>query len=185
MITYGTSNHENELKGILELQKKNLSQNISIEELRSQGFVTVEHDLDLLSRMNTPFQHVIAKDGETVIGYALVMLRKWKKEIPVLVDMFDQIDSVEYQQKILGQARYFIMGQICIDKAYRGQGIFAGLYQEIQKRMKDDFDYIITEIASRNHRSLRAHQKVGFKTIKTYQIGNEEEWVLVLKKLNQ
>lgn len=183
MIIYGTSSTDFELKGILELQKKNLSQNISAEELHSQGFVTVEHDLDLLTQMNTPFQHIIAKDEEKVIGYALVMLRKWKKEIPILVDMFDQIDSIEYQKQKLAQAKYFIMGQICIDKSYRGQGIFLGLYQEMAKRMNADFDYIITEIASRNHRSLRAHQKVGFETIKTYQIENEEEWVLVLKKL--
>ena len=77
------------------------------------------------------------------------------------------------------------MGQICIDKSYRGQGIFSELYQEMAKRMNGDFDYIITEIASRNHRSLRAHQKIGFETIKTYQIENEEEWVLLLKNLNK
>ena len=185
MITYGISNTEDELKGILDLQQFNLPQNISNEELESQGFVTVKHDLDLLTRMNYPYQHIIAKEGENVVGYTLVMLRKWKNDIPVLVDMFDQIDSIDYDGKKLGAAKYFIMGQVCVAKSQRGQGVFAGLYTEMKKRMHTDFDYVITEIASRNYRSLHAHEKVGFEVIKTYQIGDGEEWILVLMDLKK
>lgn len=183
MVKYGISTTQDELKGILELQKINLPQNISKEELESQGFVTVNHDLDLLSRMNSPYQHIIAKEGDNVVGYTLVMLRKWKNDIPVLVDMFDQIDSIIYAGEKLSETKYFIMGQVCVAKSHRGQGVFAGLYSEMKKRMCHDFDYIITEIASKNYRSLRAHEKVGFEVIKTYQIGDGEKWVLVLMNL--
>ena len=185
MITYGISNTEDELKGILDLQQFNLPQNISNEELESQGFVTVKHDLDLLTKMNYSYQHIIAKEGENVLGYALVMLRKWKDDIPVLVEMFDQIDSIDFDGRKLGAAKYFIMGQVCVAKSQRGQGVFAGLYTEMKKRMHTDFDYVITEIASRNYRSLRAHEKVSFEVIKTYQIGDGEEWVLVLLDLKK
>lgn len=185
MISYGMSNTEEELKGILELQQVNLPKNISTGELKSQGFVTVEHDLDLLTQMNLPFQHIIAKENNKIIGYTLVMLRKWKNNIPVLKEMFHQIDSINYDGKKLGESKYFIMGQVCVAKSHRGQGIFAGLYEEMKERMKENFDYIITEIASRNYRSLRAHEKVGFEEIKTYQIGDGEKWVLVLLELNE
>lgn len=183
MITYGVSTTEEDLKGILELQQINLPQNISNEELESQGFVTVKHDLNLLTRMNSPYQHIIAKEEDKVVGYTLVMLRKWKNDIPVLEEMFDQINSINYEARFLGEAKYFIMGQVCVAKSQRGQGVFAGLYVEMKKRMHNDFDYVITEIASRNYRSLRAHEKVGFEIIKTYRIGDGEEWVLVLMNL--
>lgn len=183
MVTYGISTNEKELKGILKLQQENLPKSITSDELKSQGFVTVEHDLDLLTRMNSPYAHIIAKEDDQVIGYTLVELPKWKYEIPVLIDMFDQIDLIEYEGKNLGKSKFFTMGQVCVAKSHRGQGVFAGLYDEMKRRMSPDFEYIITEIASRNHRSLRAHEKVGFEVIKTYQIGEEEEWVLVLMKL--
>lgn len=185
MVTYRVATTEDELKGILELQQINLPQNISNEELESQGFVTVKHDLDMLTRMNSPYQHIIAKQGDNVVGYTLVMLRKWKNDIPVLVDMFDQIDSSDYEGRKLGVAKYFIMGQVCVSKSQRGQGVFTGLYSEMKKRMRQDFDYIITEIASKNYRSLRAHEKVGFEVFKTYKIGEGEEWVLVLLNLSR
>ncbi len=185
MVKYGISTTEEELKSILELQQINLPRNISTEELESQGFVTVEHDLDLLTRMNSPYQHIIAKEDNKVVGYTLVMLPKWKHDIPVLVEMFDQIDSIVYGGALLSEAKYFTMGQVCVAKSHRGQGVFAGLYTEMKKRMSPDFDYIITEIASRNYRSIRAHEKVGFEIIKTYQIGDGEEWVLVLMDLRK
>ena len=116
MVTYGISTTEEELKGILELQQINLPQNISTDELKSQGFVTVKHDLNLLTQMNSPFQHIIAKENNKIIGYTLVMLRKWKNDIPVLVEMFDQIDSIIYGGRKLAEAKYFIMGQVCVAK---------------------------------------------------------------------
>jgi hypothetical protein len=183
MVTYGISTTEEELKGILELQRINLQRNITPDELASQGFVTVEHDLDLLTRMNSPYGHIIAKEEEKVVGYTLVELPEWKYEIPVLIEMFDQIDSIIYEGLPLGESKFFTMGQACVAKSHRGQEVFAGLYAEMKKRMCNDFDYIITEIASRNYRSLRAHEKVGFEVIKTYQIGDGEEWVLILMKL--
>ena len=133
MITYGISTTEEELKGILELQQNNLQRNISPEELKSQGFVTVEHDLDLLTRMNSPYGHIIAKEDDKVVGYTLVELPEWKYEIPVLIEMFDQIDSITYEGESLGESKYFTMGQVCVAKSHRGQGVFAGLYAEIKR----------------------------------------------------
>lgn len=185
MVTYGISSTEEELKGILELQQINLQKSITADELKSQGFVTVEHDLDLLTRMNSPYGHIIAKEDDKVVGYTLVELPEWKYEIPVLIEMFDQIDSITYEGESLGESKYFTMGQVCVAKSHRGQGVFAGLYAEMKRRMSPDFDYIITEIASRNYRSLRAHEKIGFEVIKIYKIGDGEEWVLVLWKLKE
>ncbi|MEO1260879.1 MAG: GNAT family N-acetyltransferase [Bacteroidota bacterium] len=183
MITYGVSINDSELQQILDLQARNLSQNISPEESSSQGFVTVHHDFGLLKRMNSPYPHIVARDGNKIAGYALVMLRSFQTEIPVLFEMFRQIDATVHHGQKLGEAKYFIMGQVCVDKPYRGKGVFAGLYQEMARRMSPHFAYIITEVARSNPRSMRAHEKVGFEKIHNYVDG--EHWEVLLLDIGQ
>lgn len=183
MISYKTVDSQNELVGILELQQMNLEANLSKDELQQEGFVTVHHDLELLSAMNKPHPHIIAKDGSNLIGYALVMLSSFGNAIPVLVPMFKQINDILHENKKLSNLKYFVMGQVCISKKYRGQGVFAGLYNRMRIEMENDFDYIITEIAARNKRSLRAHEKVGFVLLESYADANGEEWVIVLLQI--
>jgi predicted GNAT family N-acyltransferase len=180
MVTYGVAESSIELKQILDLQHRNLPTNITKEEAREQGFVTVEHDLELLTEMNSPHPHIVARHDKKIIAYALVMLQKMEAKIPILVPMFEQINQIFYQGTLLRDAKYFIMGQICIDKTFRGMGVFRGLYNEMSKRMSPHFEYIITEVAKRNQRSLKAHYKVGFKNIKEYQSDEGEDWVIVL-----
>lgn len=180
MIEYSTVKNQQELQQILDLQKKNVEQVLVETEVKSQGFVTVHHNLELLSALNHPYPHIIAKDNNQVIGYCLVMLRKFEKDIPVLVSMFQQINSIEYEGQLLKEARYFIMGQVCVDKAYRGKGVFKGLYHKMRDEMADKFDYIITEVAQRNTRSIAAHRKVGFQTIKEFTSELGEEWAIIL-----
>ena len=177
-VLYTVSETEDDLRGILELQRANLPQAVSKEEAQSQGFVTVEHDIDLLRRMQDPYPHIIAKEGARIIGYALVMLREMREDIPVLIPMFAQIDAIVFQGRPLNAWPYCVMGQICIDKQHRGSGVFAGLYKTMYQRLKDDFDMVVTEVSARNMRSLRAHQKVGFIELKTYS-SDTDRWIIL------
>ncbi len=182
-ITYQTTKTKADLQGILDLQKANLPQAITTQELKQEGFVTIQHDLVLLEQMNHPHPHVIAKANEKVIGYTLVMLRQLSQVIPILVPMFEQINACTYKGQALAEAQYFIMGQVCIDKQYRGQGLFKGMYATLEKEMSPHFDYIITEIAQRNPRSLKAHYKIGFQDLTTYTADNGEVWVIVILEI--
>ncbi|MEO1586106.1 MAG: GNAT family N-acetyltransferase, partial [Bacteroidota bacterium] len=164
---------------ILHLQQLNLPQAISETELQQEGFVTVSHTLSLLRRMNEPYPHIIAKEKGTVIGYALVMLRTLDQEIPILQPMFREIHTIEYKGQLLADTPYFVMGQVCIAKAFRGKGLFAGLYQHMRQEMSPHFRYLVTEVAKRNPRSMRAHEKVGFQAVKEYESGGED-WVILL-----
>ncbi len=178
MIQYTTAVSPADIQQIIELQWINLPKNISTSEAKDQGFVTVHHDIDILTAMNEQFQHVIAKHEEKVIGYTLVMLQEFGNRIPVLTPMFDKINQLTYKGKALKKTPYFVMGQVCVDKNYRGQGVFHGLYQKIKIEMSTHFDCIVTEIATRNTRSMRAHEKVGFETIDIFST-SEEEWAIV------
>jgi ribosomal protein S18 acetylase RimI-like enzyme len=71
------------------------------------------------------------------------------------------------------------MGQICVDKDYRGQGLFDMLYRHDRELYSNSYDFMVTEISVSNSRSLRAHQRVGFQTINVYR-DEIDEWEVVL-----
>lgn len=170
-----------ELRQILRLQQINLPKNISEKERIEQGFVTVEHDFPLLSSMNESAPQIIATTGQQVVGYALVMLASFADQIPVLIPMFNKLSTLHYQGKSLNDYQYYVMGQVCVDKAFRGQGLFDGMYQEQRRQLSADYDFVVTEVATRNIRSMRAHERVGFTTIHIYTDSEKgEEWAIIL-----
>lgn len=163
-IIYTRAKTREELIQIRTLQFQNISTSITSEEKLQEGFVTVQHSLELLEQMNTACAHIIAREDQKVVGYALVMLPKFKNEIKILIPMFDRIDALLPINK-----SYVIMGQICVDKNYRRQGIFRQLYLYYKGELQKQFDFLITEVAAINHRSINAHLSVGFKTIEIYE----------------
>ena len=180
MVTFKNTRTTAELAQILSLQARNLSQVLSSDEQTDQGFVTVQHDLPLLATMAEQYGHVVARDDHRVIGYALVMLPEFKDRIAMLRPMFERLRELTYQGRPVPGYRYFVMGQVCIDAAYRGKGVFSGLYHQLKASMSSAFDLVITEVATRNPRSLRAHRKVGFQTLETYVADTGEAWNVLL-----
>ena len=61
-----------EIIGIRDLQALNLKQNITTEEAIEQGFLTAAYTIEYLQEMNASSPAIIAKDGDKVVGYALV-----------------------------------------------------------------------------------------------------------------
>ena len=173
MITYQRATSDEELQQILELQQQNLPTVISSQEKKNEGFVTVSHTFEILKEMNDVCAHIIAKSEGRVIGYALCMHPKFADDITVLRPMFDEIETTLPKTE-----NYITMGQICIDKAFRKQGIFRKLYETMQTSIRPEFGTIITEVDTKNTRSLQAHYAVGFIDIKTYRSGGQD-WKLI------
>ncbi|MCG1036307.1 GNAT family N-acetyltransferase [Polaribacter sargassicola] len=166
---------KSELQQILDLQHANHYDNVSEELKKVDGFVTVKHNLDLLTKMNNEAKHIIAVDNGKVIAYALTMLKDYKDLIPVLVPMFTVFESINYKNTKLSNINYYVMGQVCVADTHRGKGIFKALYEKHKDVYASKFDLLLTEVSSSNHRSMRAHEKVGFKTINTFK-DDTDEW---------
>lgn len=164
-LAYKQVDNKDELQQILALQKRNLPDQLSADEREQEGFVTVSHTLELLERMNNRCPHIIAKEKGKVVGYALCMHPFFAGEIEVLKPMFAQIKSLGIPSE-----NYLVMGQICIDKDYRGRGVFRRLYAEMKKVVQPVFGQIITEVDAANNRSLQAHYAIGFKELKAYEV---------------
>ena len=168
-VDFTAVSHTDEVRQILDLQAANLPSVLTPDAIASQGFVTVRHDLDVLERMNATAPSIIAKDGDRVVGYALVMPRAFASDVPILQPLFQMLDALSWRGVSLRDAtRWFVMGQICIADGYRGRGIFDGLYRTMAAEYRDRYDFTVTEVAARNTRSLRAHARAGFDTLQVY-----------------
>jgi len=170
LLEVGRVRDDRDLEQILALQRRNLPRSIDPRAIADQGFVTVEHTLDVLRRMHEMEASIVAREGGLLAGYALVMPVACRTLIPVLEPMFQRLER-------LGR-RFYVMGQICVDAPWRGQGVFDALYQGHRDHLRDRYDLVVTEVSVRNPRSLRAHLRVGFRELERYTDATDE-WVLV------
>ena len=176
-----------EVRDILELQARNLPSALTPETMANQGFVTVRHDASVLQRMNEAAPAIVAKAGGRVVGYALVMPPSFAADVPILGPLFEMLETLSWKGvPLLDHSRWFVMGQICIAEGFRGMGIFDRLYRTMAERYGSRFDLVVTEVAARNRRSLRAHARVGFEPLHVYPDATTgEEWHIIGLDLSQ
>ena len=167
---------------IIQIHKMNqlyLRSNLSQQVQEEEGFVSWLYPVPLLQQMDSIAPSIIVKDDDSVIGYALVTPIEASSFHRDLQTMIDNLETLDYKGKLLSAYSYYIMGQVCIDKEYRGKGIFGMLFQKHKEIYSDKYELLVTEISTKNLRSQKAHEKVGFTTIYTYT-DTVDEWNVVV-----
>jgi GNAT superfamily N-acetyltransferase len=167
-----------ELEQILALQQANLAANVSVDEARDQGFVTAVHSLETLQRMHELAPSIVARSDAELAGYALTMLIEARTYVPILEPMFELLETLSWQGCPLRELPFYVMGQVCVAKAFRGQGVFDALYRGHRECYRERFALLVTEVSTRNGRSLRAHERVGFEPLHRYR-DSADEWVIL------
>ena len=66
-MIFTTSQTDQDLTQILDLQKKNLTQSLSQEEISREGFVTVNHSVEVLKKMNYPDDYIETKKDHLIV----------------------------------------------------------------------------------------------------------------------
>ena len=180
MSEYSIVQTEEELKGIHSLLESNLAINVPDEVEDKEGFLTVAYSLADLKRMHDTDPAIIAKDKGQVIAYVLALNPVIKSDFPILIPLLELFDNIIYEGSAVSTYNYLIIGQACIHKNYRGKGVFKKIYAAYNARFRDKFDFAISEIATRNLRSMNAHKKIGFTTVHEYTDPNGVEWSVVI-----
>lgn len=174
---------EHHLQQILDLQQRNLMRNVGNSVAQTEGFVTVEHSMELLRMLHADFPSSIALADSSVVGFALAMLPARADAIPVLIPMFRNFETIVFDGKPITLWNYVVMGQICIDISARRQGLFKKLYDDLILRTSvAGYNVMVTEVAQRNSRSLQAHIHYGFDWIHTYD-DDVETWCVLAKSI--
>jgi GNAT superfamily N-acetyltransferase len=179
MIILELSDKVDELEQIVALQRLNRLDAVAAEERDTEGFVTMEYSVRELQLMRGGYRHVVAKCDGAVIGYALVMLKECRVAFPFLDNMFRDAEAAVFNGMPMRENSYFVMGQICVGQAFRGTGVFRKLYETLRMQMRADFDFVVTEVSLHNARSMRAHQRVGFRDI-AHENDDASEWRVIV-----
>lgn len=172
-ILYRAAATDADFEQILALQRKNLYTIISKEVQDKEGFVFAEHNIEILKTMSAHLPQTIALVNDQVVGYTLAMTSSMTHHLPSLTPMFEQFCNCLYKNQPLLSYPFVVGGQVCVAEGYRGIGMVTSLYQALASQVKGKYQLVVTEIARRNPRSLKAHQKMGFEVIRTYPAQNE------------
>lgn len=168
-----------EIKGIKALQTSNLKSNLTEAEMMQEGFLTASYSLEFLEQMHHIEPAIVAKDGDTVVGYALAVTKALCGHHALLDDLFTQIDAHHYKEQLLADVYYVVVGQLCVAKTHRGLGLVQQLYGHFRASMSPKYPYLITDVDDKNPRSIKAHLKKGFEIIGTLHYGGSD-WHIVL-----
>lgn len=168
-----------DLTEILQLQANNHRDRLSEVEKQKNGFLSVKHDPAVLEAMNHKVPQIIAKANGRVVGFAMVMLESFSDAVPELRPLFETLRKISYKGKKITEYQYYVMGQICVDEKYRSLGMVDKLYQKHKEIYSGRFEICVTEIASGNIRSMKAHQRVGFEIVHTFRDATDE-WNIVV-----
>lgn len=171
-----------DLEQILALQAENHRDCIDAATAAQDGFTSVRHDPHVLGAMNHAHPSAIAVCGDVLAGYCLMMGQQFRDQVPMLAPLFALFDRLQWRgTPLAGNPRWFVMGQVCVARAFRGQGVFDGLYRQLRDAYAAQFDFVVTEISQRNVRSMRAHRRVGFETLEVYHdAAANEDWAVVV-----
>ena len=179
MITICTASTTADFEGIIMLQKNNLAKYLPEAEKLTEGFLMVQHQLSDLETFAASAPQLIAKEGEKIVGYLLVMTKSLRDSIQMLIPMFEQFDQILHQDHAIKDFNYITVGQVCVGKEARGKGVLDKLYSEYKTLFQDQYDFAITEIAKSNTRSMKGHARVGFEVVHSFQ-DQYESWNIVI-----
>jgi GNAT superfamily N-acetyltransferase len=181
-ITLGST--DSHFEQIVALQRRYHANALSSQVQAEEGFVFAEHTVPLLRRMAALSPQAIALVDGRVVGYCLSLPESLRAEVPSLGPMFEQFARCMYRGKPLTTLRLLVGGQVCVDRAHRGMGLLARLYEQLRHSGGPAHEICVTEIATRNRVSVRAHERMGFEVISTYR-DPAEEWAVVAWDLSQ
>jgi ribosomal protein S18 acetylase RimI-like enzyme len=180
-MKFERASSDESIRQILNLQKRNLKKHLSDAEKESQGFLTAEHTFEQLKKINDAEPSLIITDNGIVVAYAIAMLENAANDMPVFDDLFNTVASLTYKNLPMTSYKYIFVGQLCIDKNYRGQGLVEKLYAYYKEELKPKYQFAVTDINEHNPRSLKAHQKSGFEIIHSFFDNfTKSNWNIVL-----
>jgi ribosomal protein S18 acetylase RimI-like enzyme len=173
-----------ELKDLKALQNANLRRLIGEEEAMKEGFVTSEYSIELLQKMHEEHPSIIAKEGDEVVGYVIVTTKSVLGEHEEIDHLFATVDNLPFNGQLLKESKYILVGQLCVGKSHRGQGLVQSMYTYYKEIFSQQYQYLVTDISQANPRSIKAHKKSGFETIGVIeQVGTG--WDIVLWNWNK
>ena len=171
---------DSDLKGILRIQSENLLSSLNAAE-REQGFLSGTFTAEQLQVINDDVAVIVAVSDREVLGYLCSSTCALNMQFPLLAHMISRFSQISYKDRLLSEHRTFIAGPVCIDKPYRGRGVFENLYRRLIEEVDGKYDVGVAFVSEENPRSLSAHvEKVGMEEADRFEFKGKRYISLVL-----
>jgi len=164
---------------IESLQKRYHVSFISEEE-KKNGFVTTLFTPEQLTELIEQEDGIsLACDGDKVVAYAMAGSWQFWSKWPLFQFMIADLPNTQYLGQTLTTENSYQYGPVCIDMAYRGQGVLQDLFAHSARQMGKRYPILITFINHVNPRSYKAHtEKVGLEVIKNFSFNGNNYYEL-------
>lgn len=169
----------NDMEGIISLLKKNHADYI---EDKSEGFVTTNITDEQLKRLiEVENGVVIAENDGKIIAFAFAAPWKYWSEWPFFSYMIEILPEFSFDGKVLSSETSYQYGPVCIDKDYRGEGIFEKVFEKSLSSM-NRFPVMVTFINKINPRSYAAHtKKVNMEEVGDFTYNGNNYYIMAIK----
>lgn len=167
---------------VVALQNKNLVTVLTPSE-KVDGFLSEGLSIEQFKSMDKDICVFICKDEQGVCGYICVGSVEYNKNIPLVAAMLDCFPDISYRGKQLSTYNIAISGPVCIDRNYRGQGLFFNLYEKLSEFLlneRPELDLYVVLVSTQNERSINAHKKVGMEIVGTFSFNNNDFLIMVV-----
>lgn len=165
-----------DFRQIVELQNKNLPIALSDIE-KKDGFLSAEFTVAQFQAMNDDLCVMTCFDNDYLCGYLVAGSIEFNTHIPLVKAMIDCFSQISYKEKLLIEYNPFNSGPGCVDRRYRGKGIFANLVRTVLNFLAEQPNppnLRITPVSSENLRSISAQKKIGMEIVGQFEFNNKK-----------
>lgn len=165
ILTVAMAGTQADLEDISALNQENLRTHIDPAVAKDQGFVTWRYDIGLLQRMHAIAPSILCRCRDLLAGYALTATKEMASEHRELSLLLPQLDELLYRGTPLHHFSYYVMGQLCVAVPFRGMGAVELMYAMHREVFLRTFELMVLTISTKNTRSIRVHERIGFEEI--------------------
>ncbi len=159
-----------DIDGILALQRANLKNNLSESEQEQWGFLSVPSQESDFERYRREAVLVVAIQGGRVVGFENTMTIPHALQTPLFVTEVDAYKRIPYNGTTIFRLNPCIIGQLAVDREFRGHGVAVDLHNAVIERSRGRFGVLVSVVESTNARSLAFHErKIHMKRVGEYE----------------
>ncbi|WP_198673667.1 GNAT family acetyltransferase [Algibacillus agarilyticus] len=150
---------------------------------KADGFITTAFTPAHLTRLIQEEEGLfIACVEDEIVAYAMAASWSFWLQWPLFEYMVNHLNDAECLNQVITVDNSYQYGPVCVDKSYRGSGVFEQIFNYSLAEMHKRFPIMVTFINKINPRSFAAHTgKTPLQVINEFEFNNNQYYKLACK----
>ncbi len=157
--------------GMVRLMQANQKGELSEEERRQGGYLSASFTEAQIAEFAAKVPLVVARDGDDVVGFAVLMRTDGADHPPLERDMIATFPRARFAGRALDRYGSVVSwGPVCVDRRKRGAGLLRRMHAKALATLAGRFEVGVSLVADGNPRSLHAHvDGLGMENVGTFE----------------